>query len=702
MDNTQKIELLAYDNLFDQLDDDFDDIFAALGAEDEQDQVDSAASIAILPPVRPVSSQWPDKSKVYDQKRGCKVLRISDAELTIRLQGLDTGLLRGHFETLYKLFLNSAPDTELSNLPKTIDTIKLHTKAVLPLLPLREQEIVIKDLHKQPTLHKADKANADNDENIYRLKATRKLYQFDPIELFKRQLLSDIEMYSSIAHFVDCPTENQESSAQASSIRTTSREFAHYLPLLATATVTLSGPVQYAAVLARGKDPLYPAQQGTKKVRQKQSSTIPMPSPRIDWRQFISVLGGPIFLSDSVRFKCNLFGCSCRAQNSVMHAGRVLEVGLNKRTIRTDGLYTQTDLLASVRTGSVVIKVQQLVQFGQLTIQVQNQLISASYRVDNNELFAVDVDRYVYFILEHDLILFDRGTIAFYYTFKSRILAEPYLLPAWFDTVNHFYIRYIASKHSVRPCYQVAPITSELEILHFGRQKLLDIFASTHRIVRSMLLISFQDAFGLYYNMQRSLIGYYYQVAGLSAQERQRKTNVILFSLRLHGSRAEEVIEALGLLLSILDAGVEIDLNGTTVVLYAFIYMYIGDMLQQQANTSMLSQQANVGCRNCYTNIKDRSDLDVDIVSNGKFFYKDARIRQIMKTNPDIASLKTRKDFGRQYGIKADPSPIRLIMLATDTISVLPNDLPHSKGKGLGLILYNLFCDEILTPKAVY
>lgn len=99
---------------------------------------------------------------------------------------MDTSLLRGHFETLYKLFLNLAPDIELSNLPKTIDTIKLYTKAVLPLLPLREQEIVIKDLYKQPTLRKADKANANNDENIYRLKATRKLYWFDLIELFKR------------------------------------------------------------------------------------------------------------------------------------------------------------------------------------------------------------------------------------------------------------------------------------------------------------------------------------------------------------------------------------------------------------------------------------------------------------------------------------------------------------------------------------
>lgn len=48
--------MLAYDDLFDQLDEDFDEVFAVLGAEGKQvDKGDTAASIAILPPLRPVS-----------------------------------------------------------------------------------------------------------------------------------------------------------------------------------------------------------------------------------------------------------------------------------------------------------------------------------------------------------------------------------------------------------------------------------------------------------------------------------------------------------------------------------------------------------------------------------------------------------------------------------------------------------------------
>lgn len=233
-----------------------------------------------------------------------------------------------------------------------------------------------------------------------------------------------------------------------------------------------------------------------------------MLSPRIDQSQFISVLGGPIFLSDIVRFKYNLLGYSYRAQNSVIYASRVLKVSQDKRTIRTNSIYIQTNLLISVPISSIVIKVQQLIQFSQLTLYIQNQLISASYRIDNNELFAIDINRYVYYILEYNLVPFDKGTIAFYYAFESRILSKPYLLPTQFDIVNYFYVRYITSKYVARPCYQVAPITSELEILYFGRQRLLDIF--TNIPIRSILLILFQDTFRLYYNIQRSLIGYYY------------------------------------------------------------------------------------------------------------------------------------------------------------------------------------------------
>lgn len=73
-----------------------------------------------------------------------------------------------------------------------------------------------------------------------------------------------------------------------------------------------------------------------------------------------------------------------------------------------------------------------------------------------------------------------------------------------------------------------------------------------------------------------------------------------------------------------------------------------------------------------------------------------------MRTHPDMSSHKAREYFGRQYGMKANPAAIRLIMPATDTITVYPSDPSHSDGLGLGLLLHNLFCDEVLTNKVVH
>lgn len=48
--------MLAYDDLFDQLNEDFDEVFAALGAKGKQvDKGDTVVSITILLPLRPVS-----------------------------------------------------------------------------------------------------------------------------------------------------------------------------------------------------------------------------------------------------------------------------------------------------------------------------------------------------------------------------------------------------------------------------------------------------------------------------------------------------------------------------------------------------------------------------------------------------------------------------------------------------------------------
>ncbi|EGP88197.1 uncharacterized protein MYCGRDRAFT_40631, partial [Zymoseptoria tritici IPO323] len=53
------------------------------------------------------------------------------------------------------------------------------------------------------------------------------------------------------------------------------------------------------------------------------------------------------------------------------------------------------------------------------------------------------------------------------------------------------------------------PIRGELKILEFGRRALLAKFASGYKVM-SLLLTCFIDAFSLFRNITRSLMGFYF------------------------------------------------------------------------------------------------------------------------------------------------------------------------------------------------
>lgn len=73
--------------------------------------------------------------------------------------------------------------------------------------------------------------------------------------------------------------------------------------------------------------------------------------------------------------------------------------------------------------------------------------------------------------------------------------------------------------------------------MHLGRKGLIARLDShvTKIKVYSLPLINFIDGFGLYRNMYRSIIGFYFTLAGLLYKERMWRTNVIPFTLGPHG-----------------------------------------------------------------------------------------------------------------------------------------------------------------------
>lgn len=109
----------------------------------------------------------------------------------------------------------------------------------------------------------------------------------------------------------------------------------------------------------------------------------------------------------------------------------------------------------------------------------------------------------------------------------------------------------------------------------------------------------------------------YFIAAGLTAQQRNRRTNVLPFTLSLYGSNIDDVIKAIGPMLRTLDRGQRIRFLGKDKdsMLCASVLVYLGNMLQQNENSGTLGPTATFGCRSCLISKEKRSDLYFDIIS---------------------------------------------------------------------------------------
>lgn len=91
-------------------------------------------------------------------------------------------------------------------------------------------------------------------------------------------------------------------------------------------------------------------------------------------------------------------------------------------------------------------------------------------------------------------------------------------------------------------------------------------------------LITFIDAFRLYRNSYRSLIGIYFIIAAINSRERNRRANMFPLTLSLYSSNFVDVVDAIRLLAS-LDRGIEVLILGQGIVLLvAFILAFLSNM----------------------------------------------------------------------------------------------------------------------------
>jgi hypothetical protein len=241
---------------------------------DESTATATTESIGIMePPLR----RQPSAFLTDDESEPVPHTRIIDLEpskfkFALGLWCNHVGISRTQYSSLREILRMLEPNAEVSRLPESLTTLKRHTKGQLPLLSLRKKAIPL-----IPEKLASETATRKAQGHAYAL-PREDLYFFDPKVMFARFLASDItkNMHFGMAEWHDdTPTELWHSFSWASSIRTTSGEYAHY-----------------------------PA------------------------------TGYPIFPSDFVAFRCADLECSChdvQINSPDMHIGRVHSVARNYR-----------------------------------------------------------------------------------------------------------------------------------------------------------------------------------------------------------------------------------------------------------------------------------------------------------------------------------------------------------------------------------
>ncbi|KOC15938.1 hypothetical protein AFLA70_169g002151 [Aspergillus flavus AF70] len=380
--------------------------------------------------------------------------------------------------------------------------------------------------------------------------------------------------------------------------------------------------------------------------------------------------GMPVFPSDILYYRCDTSGCAC-AHHKTTHIGRVEFVGKN--------FMSKTD----PRTwGNKIIQTGILLQHHDVTSDIHQLIEDPPF--SNNELI-VHEDSSI--CLRENQIIAHEPAVILDYEFKngfSKRILQP---------VDKFIIRRILNfdKSSVRPLNLSSPLRGELELKTYGRRKLLDKYY--YRNCVSFPYQLFIDGFGMYRTVYHSTMGIYLIPAGLSADHRAKRRNLFPITLGPHGTNFTDVIESLHGL-TVLDQGCDINMTDDSVVsLNAFCLAFLGDMPQQNDNAGFKRPTATYSCRQCLVKDSERSNLDYNTVSMGRYHNQILQLRQIASQK----SGKAKDKFCQEYGLSLNPSPLFAICPSLNLVSFFPSDPCHSEYAGIAKMSHILLLENILS-----
>lgn len=257
-----------------------------------------------------------------------------------------------------------------------------------------------------------------------------------------------------------------------------------------------------------------------------------------------------------------------------------------------------------------------------------------------------------------------------------------------------FFIRRILNVESenFRPVRKLLQTRAELEVEYFGRDYVETHFSRSHTSFPYLLFI---DDFGVHRNMYRALKAFYIIPACLSYDERRKIANVFTLTLGPHGAQMNQVVEAFARPIQELDHGVEIDINGVSEFVCAFVMTFVGDMPQQADNGGFLRHNAIMGCRSCSCAKKDKGDLYFDVDDSKKYHWETKRQRE----DAQLLNNQEQKRFVRETEICIQKASMVKLASALDVIQSRTYDAPHSEWRELGRILQALLFSSILTKR---
>ena len=383
--------------------------------------------------------------------------------------------------------------------------------------------------------------------------------------------------------------------------------------------------------------------------------------------------GRPVFPSDSVYYRCENMECFCNdAEATKSHMGRILAVG--------------RDLTASaIIPGGIQLIINPLLPPSQFRERFDlrsnansKELVLVTRQFERQyEQQVVSIESSIYY--DHDFEGFGDPANA-----KKTLYSTRYVVRVCYDSRTRGF----------DPLSLCPPTRGELELAQYGRPRLAAL--ADERCI-SIPVLTFIDAFGLYRNMYRALLGIYAMPAGLNWRERKRQANMLALALGPHAASFEDIIRVLQPGLSCLDEGTKINVNGEEVTLLVFTLAFLGDMKQQNESCGLLSALGNRGCSKCLIPKDRKQDLSYNIMLNARSHYQILQQR----AKADAMNPRAAKNYLDGLNMQAQQTPLVRIAPTLDLIRSRPHDPAHSEFSNLGKEAQRCLLDAILVEDAI-